>query len=99
MVLQNSKNDNNFELYLHGFLDGVVWANAAARGTLFCPPGKLILTPTNLIHIVENHYKGNRKVFLDTAKEAAASGTNVEPNKVPFGIVAISALKDVFPCK
>jgi hypothetical protein len=45
-------------------------------------------------------YKENRKMFLDITNErAAASGTDIEPNKVPFGFVAISALQDVFPCK
>jgi hypothetical protein len=93
------KNEKNFDLYLHGFLDAVMWANASGGGTLLCPPNKLILTPTNLIHIVDDYYKENRKVFWDSIKKLPASGTGIEPNKVPFGMVAIPALKDAFPCK
>jgi hypothetical protein len=98
------KDTKNLELYFQGWLDAAVWANAHLKGgrkekPLFCPPGKLNLEPTNLIFIVDDYYRKNQKFYLDFAKNAAAAGKNIEEEKIPFGMVALDALQEAFPCK
>jgi hypothetical protein len=79
-------------LYLQGFLDGVGFANALLdtnkRPPVYCEPDKLALNVSNLKQIVDRHYEKYKSMYQKDLSKG-----------LPFGAVALMALKDAFPCK
>ncbi len=75
-------------IYLRGLHDGFLWANAELAhdgGTpLFCAPSRLALTTDQLADIVERYADENSDIVTPSDE---------------YGLVALEALQDVFPCQ
>jgi hypothetical protein len=85
------KNAKETDIFLIGWLDAITWANVGLGGkkpTLFCPPDKLPLNVFNLKQIVEEHYERNESKYKATFRKEAY-----------FGLIALEALREAFPCK
>jgi hypothetical protein len=72
--------------YLHGIIDGFLWANAKLslgrhEGPIFCQPQKLDLTPEQELSILEEYLKGHP-----------------EDADLPLGLLARLALEETVPC-
>lgn len=80
-------NEDGQSIYLHGLHDGFLWANAdlgQSGGTqLFCVPGRLALTIDQVASIVELYAEEN---------------TDIVSASDQYGLIALEALQDVFPC-
>jgi hypothetical protein len=87
-----AKDANHIEWYLSGYLDAMGYANvtleSAKQPRLYCPPGKLALTASNLKQIVDRFYEVH-EARLKAVMEAG----------IVFGPVALFALQEAFPCK
>jgi hypothetical protein len=73
--------------YLHGIMDGFLWANAKLsldrhEGPIFCQPQKLDLTPEQELSILEEYVKAHP-----------------EDVDLSLGLVARLALEETFPCQ
>ena len=81
------KDDKPFDLFFGGYLSGMTAGNtvlaARNRPLLFCPPPKLVLNASNLKQILDRYWE-QKPSHDETA---------------PFGLVALEALQDAFPCK
>ena len=73
-------------VFIHGVGDGFMFANAELESKkiapIFCPPGKLAITPEQYIK------------FLDEA----ANNLGASANDFPVPALLLSRLKTVFPC-
>jgi hypothetical protein len=83
-----SKNTEDAVLYLQGFLDGAGFANANSDKRIYCERDKLALNVSNLKQIVDGHYEKHKSIYQ---KELSKG--------LPFGAVALFALREAFPCK
>jgi len=82
------KDDKQFDLYLGGYLMGITAANTnlavRKQPVLFCQPPKLTLNGSNIKQIV-NGYWEQKSIARDES--------------ISFGLVALEALQDAFPCR
>jgi len=83
------KDDKPFEQYLGGgYLTGVTAANtilaARRQPLLFCTPPKLVLNGSNIKQIVDRYWE-QKSIARD--------------DSTFFGLVALEALQDAFPCR
>lgn len=82
-----SWNNDSQTIYLRGLYDGFLWANADIevrdQPPLFCAPRRLAITPGQLGSIVDRYSADNPDMAKDDDE---------------YGVVALMALKDVFPC-
>ena len=81
------KDDKPFDQYLGGYLTGITEANrilaVRKQPLLFCQPPKLVLNGSNIKQIVDRYWEQK-----PTHDETTS-----------FGLVALEALQDAFPCK
>lgn len=80
-------NEDGQTIYLRGLHDGFLWANAdlghGGSVPLFCVPGRLALTTDQVASIVERYADENADIVSASDE---------------YGLVALEALQDVFPC-
>jgi hypothetical protein len=85
------KNKKDFVLYLQGFLDGSGFTNAmldsSKQPRAYCEPDNLALNVSNLKQIVDGHYEKHKSTYQGDLSKG-----------LPFGAVALFALKEAFPC-
>jgi hypothetical protein len=60
----------------------------------YCEPGDLALSVDNLKDIVDSHYKKNSDQYKENYQKQFK-----DLKELPFGLVAILALREAFPCK
>ncbi len=76
-----------FDIYLQGFLAGLTWSDVitSSRGQVptFCPPPNLVITPSQLIDIIERY---------DTANTHVTDADLITH-------LSVLALPEVFPCE
>lgn len=75
-----------FDSYMNGLLDGLYWSNFAATNlgkALFCPKDNEHITIDEMITLMDMEFR----------KDA-----QLRDERMPVGVVALSALKDGFPC-
>jgi hypothetical protein len=87
---QKFKEDKNFQLYLNGIKNGIVFTNVylefANKPRLYCPPPKLKLELQNAMTIIDKEIEALRK--SDKLREEGW----VEP-------LLLKGLIETFPCK
>lgn len=85
------KHAKETDIFLIGWLDAITWANVQQnkKTALYCPPDKLPLNVFNLKQIVEEHYEKNESMYKARLGRQGAY----------FGLIALEALREAFPCK
>ena len=71
--------------YVRGVVKGMQWTNIWSEHTVYCLPNKFILSDQVLVEIVKKHFSERKWLYSE--------------EKDQFTLVALMAMRDMFPCK